>query len=521
MRRLYFLTIIIFAGYGVAASAHAAAIDDLQPGQWFEFQSSQMSAVDPANDPAVNPNHPGKAPWGGAEGQLAVMDDWAGGAYDTSRDRLMVWGGGHWGYAGNEVYAFSITTGQWTRLTDPSTVIELGVGYYPDGKPASTHSYDQLEYLPSLDSFVTFGLGGYGFSSLPNPPDYSNETVALNLATNQWSTAFNSATNLWQSALAPKPDQANEKEYGQFSAMDGDGNVWVHTNEGGARLHKYIVSTNTWTTYKGGATYYGEANAAIDTKRNRMIAIGMSGGGYANNLFARVWDLNNPDSPSTELTGVSVSFAVSGPGLVYDPIGDRFLLWNGGTTVHTLNAADLKTWGTVPLYSGNTVTPTAPNSRGTYGRFRYVPSKQAVIVVNSTTENVYLFKLRNGSVPQPTVTLNATPSTTVAYQGSITLTWSSTDATSCTASGAWFGAKATSGNQTLTNLTAGGTYTLSCIGSGGSAIQSTAVTVSNADTVEEKAKSASATSSGAMSLAGLAFLFGIGALVRYRLFDKG
>ena len=58
------------------------------------------------------------------------------------------------------------------------------------------------------------------------------------------------------------------------------------------------------------------------------------------------------------------------------------------------------------------------------------------------------------------------------------LTWSATHATSCTASGAWSGAKAaTGGSQSTGALTANQTYTLTCSGTGGSAAQSAAVTV--------------------------------------------
>ena len=65
--------------------------------------------------------------------------------------------------------------------------------------------------------------------------------------------------------------------------------------------------------------------------------------------------------------------------------------------------------------------------------------------------------------PAPTVTISANP-TSVSSGGSSTLTWSSTNATSCTASGGWSGSKATSGTQTLANLTTTATYTLTCTG---------------------------------------------------------
>lgn len=76
----------------------------------------------------------------------------------------------------------------------------------------------------------------------------------------------------------------------------------------------------------------------------------------------------------------------------------------------------------------------------------------------------------------PTVTLTSS-ATTIAYNGSATLTWSTANATSCTASGAWSGTKATSGTQTLAALTASGTYKLTCSGTGGSNSQSVALTV--------------------------------------------
>jgi hypothetical protein len=79
----------------------------------------------------------------------------------------------------------------------------------------------------------------------------------------------------------------------------------------------------------------------------------------------------------------------------------------------------------------------------------------------------------------PTVTLSSNVSS-VTSGGSVTLTWSSTDATSCTASGGWSGAQATSGSAPLGPLTANTTATLSCTGAGGTAQQSVTVTVTAA-----------------------------------------
>lgn len=76
----------------------------------------------------------------------------------------------------------------------------------------------------------------------------------------------------------------------------------------------------------------------------------------------------------------------------------------------------------------------------------------------------------------PTIAFNASP-TTVAYNAASTLTWSTTDAASCIASGSWIGAQATSGSLTLSSLTSSGTYILTCTGVGGSTNQSVMITV--------------------------------------------
>jgi hypothetical protein len=83
------------------------------------------------------------------------------------------------------------------------------------------------------------------------------------------------------------------------------------------------------------------------------------------------------------------------------------------------------------------------------------------------------------SDPKPTASLSASP-TSIASGGASTLTWSSTNATSCTATGGWSGTKATSGTQSTGALAATTSYSLSCSGAGGtSSVVTATVTVSN------------------------------------------
>lgn len=70
----------------------------------------------------------------------------------------------------------------------------------------------------------------------------------------------------------------------------------------------------------------------------------------------------------------------------------------------------------------------------------------------------------NGNGGAPSVTLTASPATITLGESS-TLTWSSNSGTSCTASGAWSGAKSASGTESVTPDAVGAaTYSISCSG---------------------------------------------------------
>ncbi len=71
--------------------------------------------------------------------------------------------------------------------------------------------------------------------------------------------------------------------------------------------------------------------------------------------------------------------------------------------------------------------------------------------------------------PLPSVSLTAMP-TAVPAGGSATLTWSSNNATACTASGGWSGSVDTGGNQNSGAITAPTTFALVCTGPGGTSM---------------------------------------------------
>ncbi len=75
------------------------------------------------------------------------------------------------------------------------------------------------------------------------------------------------------------------------------------------------------------------------------------------------------------------------------------------------------------------------------------------------------------------VTITASPDRLTSAGGAVDLTWSSQNATACTASGAWSGAKAVSGTERSSMITAASTFTLACTGAGGTTTSNVTVSM--------------------------------------------
>lgn len=81
--------------------------------------------------------------------------------------------------------------------------------------------------------------------------------------------------------------------------------------------------------------------------------------------------------------------------------------------------------------------------------------------------------------PAPSITITSNPAS-VLPGGSVVLTWNASNAASCSASGGWSGAQATSGTFGSGAINATTTYTLTCTGTGGSTTRSVTVNVNQA-----------------------------------------
>lgn len=153
------------------------------------------------------------------------------------------------------------------------------------------------------------------------------------------------------------------------------------------------------------------------------------------------------------------------------------------------------------IYGGGRFTISA--SPGAY-QLNFVATPGATKAGVQQQYGLYGMQVTNSA---PVVTLTASPAT-VVLGAATTLSWTTTYATACTASGGTFtGSPATGSGSMSVSVTATTTYTLTCTGPGGSASQSVTVTATQAP-----GKSGGG---GAIDLA-LAALLGMLALARFR-----
>lgn len=369
------------------------ALRNLKPGHWLEIPHSEMVRVQ-ANACKLPPIQRAYDRIG--NGIIGCNPDmimaWSGGAYDTRKHRLLVWGGGHSAYAGNEIYAFEMVDGKWVRLTEPTPpLLEAffdketkkfsGVSppwRDPDYPPApiSVHSYDQLEFLPDQNKF--FAAGGSTFSG----NGYATSLTWL------FDLSRNDAAGWHQSA--PMPGRAYGLfEYNMATAYDPVSKKVIM--RGYSQAGTFDPATESWKITNGSlrSRQLGTVGE-IDPKRRKFVILGGVG--------AEIYPVGDEGQLGVAqplgATGDTAIEQCYGPGLAYDSKADRMVAWCGKGDVYSLDL-DRRVWtrhaGRDEKIPGDPTN--TPGTKGTWGRFRYMPEYNAYIVVNGNRQNVFIYRL--------------------------------------------------------------------------------------------------------------------------------
>lgn len=348
-----------------------------------------------------------------------------------------------------------------------------------------------------MDDYLTWSVGhmvALGFTEWTAFRDYKvrfpvGRTVDADscwvLATTNWPNILDtyaggantgnpvSSWQTWKEAIAYSSNSAFYNAWGDRINISGSEQAFLATGCASPQMHGYLTGVNQgeMLAYTLPDSYianlqaalavsveanYPNAQAAFDQVQSASNLPNYNGEGRpAWALVPYTGGQSTPTAPSILLNASPLTVAMNGSTTLSWYVSNATSCtasgdWSGsqGTT----GSLDLTL-----LTADSTYTLTCTGAGGT-------SSRSVTVTINA------------GGGAAPTVSLSANP-TTVAMNGSTTLTWNVSNATSCMASGSWSGTRATSGSLQQSGLTNDRTYTLECTGTGGTTSRSVTITV--------------------------------------------
>jgi hypothetical protein len=367
---------------------------------------------------------------------------WSSFAWDPNRAALILYGGGHANYRGNDTYIWRASTRMWERASLPSEMVQTSLGYWNaiDGvanAPASAHTYDNTIFLPILDRMAVFGgaadpNGGHFITQTPagtarNTGPYLYDPSRAHPDRVGGSTGSHVkrvapypdvvGSNIWQnreSWLAPAagsmpPTEVLSNGCTGYAVENGRDIVYLRS---ASRLYRYTINdlntpgADTWA--RVGQFYYAGSGTQSTCGYDPARKIFLSTNTVAKPFI--YWNLNTPASTNRDVivtpsdpTGEFPTLLSSGNinlgkcGMEFDPLrGGNFKLWCGDGRVWTLTPpATMGASGWVITKAPAPVGAVPSDSLGTgiLGKWKYVPNLDVFIALSDAVKgNVWIYK---------------------------------------------------------------------------------------------------------------------------------
>ena len=425
----------VVALLGGAAHADTSRLSSLlaatPQGGWIQASTSSWSNAWPTGSTAV--------PEGAGSNVLAVAIAWSSFAWDSRRDSLLLWGGGHANYKGNEMYVWDAGTGAWSRGSLPS---RLGANDFvvDNAAPQSAHTYDNNVYLPVNNMFLTFGGAAYnsggnfrtdigGVVERAGPWLWDPTKADGNKVGGTTGSGYDASTpggNMWINRAGsivgtqgPSYVQGATAYRTEIIGGKATDVVYVTSDSqasGLPGLYRYVASDvrngGTDTMQQVGADFSTgvyQGSATIDTTHNLYVRTAFNN--VAGDPDFAVWDLtksdataprNNREIPIRLALADGTAFKMSpNYGIDYDEANGNMLLWDGATggqvwEVEAGYAADgslLSTWLVKALPRTTATAPAGSFVSGVLGKWQYISELGAYMALDN-----YDFTARDASV---------------------------------------------------------------------------------------------------------------------------
>ncbi|NRF66516.1 DNRLRE domain-containing protein [Aquincola sp. S2] len=388
---------------------------------------------------------------------------WSSFGWDSNRAALILYGGGHANYRGNDVYMWRASTRMWERASLPSEMVENALGHPNaiDGvanAPASAHTYDNTIFLPLLDRllvpggaadkngghFLTVGANGaarntgpYLFDPSRAHPDKVGGTTGSHVKRvapypqivggNMWS---NREAWLNANANSTPPTEVLSNGCTGYAVENGRDVVYLRS---ASKLYRYVINdvnnpaADTWT--KVGLYYYGGSGSQSTCGYDPVRRIFLSTHSTTKPLI--FWNMATaspanrdtlviPNDPSGEFMTLLSSGAINWIkcALEFDPVRNDFKLWCGDGRVWTITPPPTPSasgWTIVKAAAPVGPIPTDSLGTGILGKWKYIPNLDVFMGLSDAVKgNIWIYKpygwVNPGGTPgntAPTVSITA------------------------------------------------------------------------------------------------------------------
>ena len=366
---------ILAKDLGAVSLTGAATLEAPQQPTWAQISVGTVAPISGTN--TINAVQQTLTSYTGLGDPERIIRAWCGGCLATisGEQYLVIHGGGHSDYGGNEVLKFgplSSNTPTWSvvSLPTPDAQVVQEAAYNDDGKPNISHTYGLLAAMNGR--MYRLGQPGVWFQATA----YSTiDSVDL-------------ATGVWAAQGTHTNTSITDNGFRGVSLADPTRNVIWYISDQFIRLHQFNPTENSWTRYAPtpsiGAGLY--MSAAYCQSRDEVCA------SYGSNGTTALFNLASPGS-SAVTSGFTGTPAEEASGLTWD-IGRSVyasLSHNlARNIIRELNPVT-KTWSQ-RTFTGTYETAATDTGYGVNGRFQYVAALKGYIYVGRTTGSVYFYR---------------------------------------------------------------------------------------------------------------------------------
>lgn len=368
-----------------------------------------------------------------------IITAWSSFVWDSNRGNLLLYGGGHANYRGNEVYMWRGATQRWERASLPSEMRQDALGNWnavdsADAAPASAHTYDNTIFLPQLDRMLVLGgaadsnggmylrLGSDGKSRatgfyLFNPARAHPDRVGGSTGSHvqrvaPWPEILGG--NMWtnrETYMTAPTASVFKGGYVNgctgYEQVGGKDVVYIRNASDVFRLTLHDIgnpAADTWE--RVGVKWFGSGTKAVctfdpvqrvllrtATQTVPFVYWSMSNAGAGNRDVTVV-----PADPSGTFMQAlaSNSINIANCGLEHDPRRNDYKLWCGGGTVWRLTPPPVLSpsgWAIVPLTPDAGAVPDATVANGVLGKWKYISNIDAFMALQDSVQgNIWLYK---------------------------------------------------------------------------------------------------------------------------------